>query len=170
MAPVSVQINLNNKNIKVNGDDISLSYQRGVVLIYFCLNKDEWHGRRTIIEKVWPDIHRIDRVVDQVVFAINTLFKKKYKIKAIISFAKKGYKLNPDIKVNTIGVIKSYLDEPPLLVEPGKYHLHNNKKTEVELLGIANYHQMNYCIFIDSKKVFHILPNSEFFSLYKKIL
>lgn len=169
---LTIHVDMNHKMVKVNGVEINFSNQSMVLFFFLCINRKEWHERKLLIEKVWPDVHRVPRVVDQAVLAINKKVSAAVplgKTKIIISLLGRGYRLNDDFKVYVAGD-KSVLpnNDDPITDLTGQYQKYNNKKIIVEVLGVASHNQVNFVIFKD-KKQHHILPNSEFFAAYKKI-
>ena len=169
----SIHVNTSQRTIKVNGVQVTLSYQRMVCFMFFCINRNQWHSRESIIEKVWPDVHRVPRVVDQVVLAINKAVSKAVplgKARIIISLPKSGYRLNDDFKVTVTGDHHEILQpESQALDLLGEYLQYNNRKISVTLKGVTSYNQINWVIFTDAAGNYHILPNSDFFATYKKV-
>lgn len=162
---------MNQKVVKVGGVEINFSHQSMVLFLFLCINRSEWHSRPSLIEKVWPDIHRVPRVVDQAVLAINKKVSSAVpmgKTKIVISLLGRGYRLNEDFKVNIIGDSATLPSDTNNAGLVGQYQKSNNKNIIVTLVDIASHDQINYVIFKD-KKQHHLLPNSDFFATYKKL-
>lgn len=182
-----ITINLQHRRIFLDNTELTLTHTENSLFTYMCINKSGWHKRESIITKIWPDVHRINRVVDTAVCKINN---KGYKIignrnqneKLIISAPNYGYKFNEDYEVVILGKsgVIGNQDETTKLIGryknvndkhqqvSGKYRHVNNKKKEVDVLGVASYNQMNYVVFKVGDKFF-IEPNPTFFATYRKV-
>lgn len=184
-----ITINLQHRRIFLGDIELKLTYTEISLLIYMCINKSGWHQREAIITKIWPDVHRINRVVDTAVCKINNkgysiIGNKNPNEKLIISAPNFGYKFNEDHEVIIIGDKKIASSSQEEEIHPhltGKYknvndkysqvtgiYKHVNRKKQVEVVGVASYDQMNYVIYKSNNK-YHIEPNPIFFATYKKI-